>query len=72
MALSQADLDRLDRAIATSELEVEVDGDRRRFRSISELMTARAHVAQVLATQPGAGRTAGATMVFTPVAQRDY
>jgi hypothetical protein len=52
MALSQSDVDALDRAIATGELEVEFDGMRRRFRSVSELIAARAHVSAVLA---GAG-----------------
>lgn len=51
MALTHADLDRLDAAIATSELEVEFDGRRTRFRSIPELQAARAHVAGVLASQ---------------------
>lgn len=57
MALSQSDLDALDRAIATGELEVEYDGMRRRYRSISELKDARAHVASVLA---GAGSSSAA------------
>ena len=61
MALSQTDLDALDRAIATGELEVEYDGMRRRYRSIGELMQARAHVASVLSgagSQNAAGRPA--------------
>lgn len=49
MALSQTDLDRLDTAIATAELEVEVDGQRTRYRSMVELQSARQHIAQVLA-----------------------
>ena len=48
MAYTSTDLDRLDAAIATSELEVEVDGTRTRYRSIPELVAARAHVAAVL------------------------
>jgi hypothetical protein len=49
MALSQTDLDNLDQAIAASELEVEMDGRRVKYRSIAELLTARAHVAGVIA-----------------------
>lgn len=49
MAYTSADLARLDAAIASSELEVEVDGDRVRYRSIAELQAARAHVADQLA-----------------------
>jgi ABC-type cobalamin transport system ATPase subunit len=49
MALSQSDLDALDAAIASSELEVQLDGRRVRYRSLDELLKARAHVAQVLA-----------------------
>lgn len=56
MALTSADLDALDRAIAAGELEVEFDGMRRRYRSISELLAARAHVASVLT---GAGSASG-------------
>ena len=48
MALSQTDLDALDRAIATAELEVEIDGHKVKYRSIAELTRARAHVAQVI------------------------
>ncbi len=44
MAYTQADLEKLDRAIAGSQLEVQYDGKRVRFRSIDELMRARAHV----------------------------
>lgn len=67
MALSQSDLDALDRAIATGELEVEYEGMRRRYRSIGELMQARAHVASVLA---GAGSTSSAArpaVVYRPI-----
>lgn len=54
MAYTHADLDRLDAAIATSELEVEVDGNRVKYRSIAELQKARAHVAGVLASAAAA------------------
>ncbi len=71
MALTQTDLDRLDAAIASSELEVEVDGHRRRYRSMNELMAARAHIASVLSTSPASGRTAGMTFRPTFTTQRD-
>jgi len=50
MALSTTDLANLDAAIATGELRVEFNGRSVQYRSISELMTARAHVASVLQT----------------------
>jgi hypothetical protein len=53
MAYTQADLDALDRAIASSQLEVEY-GDRRvKYRSMDELLSARQHVAQQLALASG-------------------
>lgn len=55
MALSSTDLDRLDAAIATSELEVEVDGQRVRYRSVAELIAARAHVSTVLSGSGASG-----------------
>lgn len=58
MALTQTDLDRLDAAIATAELEVEFgDGHRVRYRNTSELISARDHVASVL--RANATATAG-------------
>lgn len=50
MALTQTDLDNLDAAIAAAELTVEVNGRRVTYRSIDELMRARAHVASLLTT----------------------
>lgn len=49
MPLTQTDLEALDTAIAKSELEVELEGRRVRYRSMSELLAARAHVAGVVA-----------------------
>lgn len=49
MPLTQTDLDNLDSAIARSELEVELEGRRVRYRSTNELIAARQHVAAVLA-----------------------
>lgn len=58
MVLSASDLDALDRAIASSELEVEVDGRRVRYRSMSELMKARQHVEDAVRRQaPAAARS---------------
>ena len=55
MALTSQDIDNLDAAIATGELEVEVNGRRVKYRSISELKAAREHVSSVL--RQGAGTT---------------
>lgn len=49
MALSQADLDSLDTAIAAGQLEVQFGERRIRYRSVEELLAARSHVAQVVA-----------------------
>lgn len=48
MALTQTDLDALDAAIASSELEVRLEGRAVKYRSTDELLKARAHVASVL------------------------
>lgn len=53
MPLSQTDLDALDAAIASQELEVQLEGRRVRYRSTDELLKARAHVAGVLAVATG-------------------
>lgn len=66
MALSQSDLDALDSAIASSELEVELDGRRVRYRSTADLIAARAHVASVLAqATAGSGTSARGVFRFT-------
>jgi hypothetical protein len=60
MALTQADLDALDRAIASSELEVEQDGKRVRYASFSDLKARREFVSGLLATSgSGAPRATG-------------
>lgn len=41
MAFTQTDLDRIDRAIATGQLTVEVDGTRITYRGMNELLSAR-------------------------------
>lgn len=58
MALTQTDLNNLDSAIASGELKVQVDGRSVEYRSIGELLRARAHVAAVLATAGADGRPA--------------
>lgn len=71
MALTTADLDRLDTAIASSELRVDVDGRSILYRSIDELKAARAHVAAVLgqaASQSAGGRS---SFHFTPILGRE-
>lgn len=55
MALTQADLDALDRAIVSSTLEVQLDGRRIKYRSMDELITARGHVAAQLSVAAGRG-----------------
>ena len=57
MALSQTDLDALDSAIASSELEVRLEGRSVKYRSTDELLKARAHVAEILNSAAAAGST---------------
>lgn len=59
MAVTQADLDTLNAAILGSELEVEYQGRRVRFRSVAELRAAYEHARAVLATQSGSNRRTG-------------
>ena len=68
MALTQTDLDALDRAIAGAELTVTVDGKSVTYRSISDLKRAREHVAGVIAAAAGTRRTA---FYFTKAGSRD-
>ncbi len=49
MALTQADPDRLETAIANAELEVEQDGTRVRYASFADLRARREFVAGVVA-----------------------
>jgi hypothetical protein len=55
MAITQSDIDNLDMAIAQSELTVEVNGRRITYRSMDELLKARAHLAGLLVTQTNEG-----------------
>lgn len=68
MALTQADLDALDKAIAKAELTVKVDGNEVTYRSITELKRAREHVAGVLSSSSGSRR---GVFYFTPAGRRD-
>jgi hypothetical protein len=59
MAYTQADLDLLDKAIAASELEVEVAPGRRvKFDNFDGLKKRRDYVADQLTAQSARGRTA--------------
>lgn len=48
MALTQADLDALDLAIASGTLEVEFNGRRQRYQTTTALIEARNHVARIV------------------------
>jgi hypothetical protein len=54
MALTQADLDRLDTNIARGVLEVEVDGERVRFPSIQDMKERRSLVDSLIKAQAAA------------------
>lgn len=69
MALSQTDLDALDTAIASAELEVEIEGRRVKYRSTNELLRAREHVRQVVAGSTGSA-TQRASYSYTFTTQR--
>ena len=69
MALTQSDLDALDTAIASSELDVRLEGRSVKYRSTDELLKARAHVAAVLNT--GAAGTSRSSFRFAFTTQRD-
>lgn len=53
MALTQTDLENLDLAIASAELEVRLEGRTVKYRSTDELLKARAYVAGVLSSGAG-------------------
>lgn len=70
MALTQSDLDALDSAIAKAELEVELDGQRVRYRTTADLLAARAHVAAVLLSNAAPGGRRGGAWRFNFTTQR--
>lgn len=49
------DLDALDRAIASGELEITIDGRRTVFRSADDLLKLRAAIVSALAIEAGTG-----------------
>lgn len=57
MAITQADLDALNTAIIGAELEVEFQGRRVRYRSVSELRAAYQHAQSELAAQTSSAST---------------
>jgi hypothetical protein len=63
MALTAADLETLDAAIATGELTVEFNGRRVTYRSVAELLAARKHVADVVAASTATAPRIGAYRV---------
>lgn len=56
MAYTTSDLDRLDRAIASGTLTVEIGGRRITYNDIDALLKARAHVAAQIAATSGGSR----------------
>lgn len=56
MALTQADLDALDLAIASGELTVTTSGRTVTYQSTDKLLLARQHIANVLRAQSGGKR----------------
>jgi hypothetical protein len=65
MALTQADLDALDTAIASGTLEVEFNGRRVRYQHTGELIAARAHVAEVVSRNSARPRSTVYRFRFT-------
>lgn len=68
MALTQTDLDALDVAIASAELEVRLEGRTVKYRSTDELLKARQHVAEIV---NGATRQQRASFRYNFTTQRD-
>ena len=65
MAYTQADLDSLDKAIASGALSLELAGRRITYRSVEQLLAARAHVAGELAKASAPRRGASYRYRFT-------
>ncbi len=55
MALGQADLDNLERALASGQLSVQYDGKSVTYRSVAELTAAIAYTREQLALQTATG-----------------
>lgn len=60
MAYTQTDLDRIDRAIASGTLSVELDGQKITYRSMDELLKARGLIASVV----NAGSVSSSSLSF--------
>lgn len=60
MAYTQTDLDRIDRAIASGTLSVELDGQKITYRSMDDLLKARGLISSVV----NAGSTASSSLSF--------
>lgn len=71
MAYTQADLDRIEAAIVSEELEVEVDGMRTRYRSMDELIKARDIIKDAIATSLPVAQRTPASMYFRMGTGRD-
>lgn len=71
-ALTQTDLDALDQAIATGELTVEINGRRVTYRSVPELLQARAHVDARLTASANAGRPAPGAVRYNFATTRGF
>lgn len=56
--ISAETLAKIDIAIASNVMEIEVDGIRTRFRSVDEMMQARKHITDVLAAASAVRRPA--------------
>jgi hypothetical protein len=65
MAISQSDLDALDKAIASGTFEVEFDGRRVKYQHTGEMIAARNHIATVLARQATPARKTAYRFTFT-------
>lgn len=65
MAITQDDIDRLDKAIVSGTLTVEVDGHRVTYRSIAGMMTARDHATRLVgAGAPSTGSLSVSVVAF--------
>lgn len=61
MAFSQSDLDRIDRAIASGQLSVEIDGTRIQYRAMSDLIAARGLIERQISAAAGSSAASGST-----------
>lgn len=61
MAFTQSDLNRIDRAIASGQLSVEIDGTRIQYRGMSDLIAARGMIERQINVASGAAAELGST-----------